>query len=152
VSAVTRLHPKLNAYVTLDLDSARKQAEMKHKIVGRRGADSPLLRAAAAIEALAPGRTVCQWRNESMISELLQTAEVAESQYQSGLQVFGLQWPATPNLVYSTLDEAMSVRVVEIIDRPPMTDNRWESCDWMDALSSFLPLSRIVVPFPLVSK
>ena len=54
VSSIKRLNPKLNAYVTSDLDSARKEAEMKHKIVGRRGADGLLFRVAPAIEALVP--------------------------------------------------------------------------------------------------
>jgi hypothetical protein len=49
-----RPNPKLNAYITVDLDSARKEAEMKHKIVGRRGADCLALLVAAAIDALAP--------------------------------------------------------------------------------------------------
>jgi Asp-tRNA(Asn)/Glu-tRNA(Gln) amidotransferase A subunit family amidase len=51
---IKRLNPKLNAYVTVDLENAREEAEMKHKIVGRRGADCLVLRVAAAIEALAP--------------------------------------------------------------------------------------------------
>src|SRR6516162_6042691 len=29
---IKRLNPKLNAYVTLDLENARKDAEMKHKM------------------------------------------------------------------------------------------------------------------------
>ena len=29
---INRLNPKLNAYVTLDLDNARKDAEMKHRM------------------------------------------------------------------------------------------------------------------------
>ena len=28
---INKLNPKLNAYVTLDLENARKEAEMKHK-------------------------------------------------------------------------------------------------------------------------
>jgi hypothetical protein len=38
------------------------------------------------------------------------------SQQQSGLQVFGLQWPATPNLVYSTLDEAVSAGTLDVTE------------------------------------
>src|SRR6516164_3433742 len=51
-----------------------------------------------------------------MINELLQTAKVTVCQKQSGLQVFGLQWPATPNLVYSTLDEAMSAGTLAVTE------------------------------------
>ena len=51
-----------------------------------------------------------------MMSELLQTAKVTVSQQQSGLQVFGLQWPATPNLVYCTLDEAMSAGTLDVTE------------------------------------
>jgi hypothetical protein len=51
-----------------------------------------------------------------MMSELLQTAKVTVSQQQSGLQVFGLQWPATPNLVYSTMDEAMSAGTLDVTE------------------------------------
>jgi Asp-tRNA(Asn)/Glu-tRNA(Gln) amidotransferase A subunit family amidase len=29
---IKRLNPKLNAYITLDLENARKDAEMKHKM------------------------------------------------------------------------------------------------------------------------
>ena len=32
VDRIKRLNPKLNAYVSLDLDNARKEAEMKHKM------------------------------------------------------------------------------------------------------------------------
>jgi ARG and Rhodanese-Phosphatase-superfamily-associated Protein domain len=51
-----------------------------------------------------------------MMNELLQTAKVTVSQQHSGLQVFGLQWPATPNLVYSTLDEAMSAGTLDVAE------------------------------------
>jgi hypothetical protein len=51
-----------------------------------------------------------------MMNELLQTAKVTVSQQQSGPQVFGLQWPATPNPVYSTLDEAMSAGTLDITE------------------------------------
>jgi hypothetical protein len=51
-----------------------------------------------------------------MMNELLQTAKVTVSQQQSGLQVFGLQWPATPNLVYSTLDEAVSAGTLDVTE------------------------------------
>jgi hypothetical protein len=51
-----------------------------------------------------------------MTNELLQTAKVTVPQQHSGLQVFGLQWPATPNLVYSTLDEAMSAGTLDVTE------------------------------------
>jgi hypothetical protein len=51
-----------------------------------------------------------------MINELLQSAKVTVSQQQSGLQVFGLQLPTTPNLVYSTLDEAISAGTLEVTE------------------------------------
>jgi hypothetical protein len=38
------------------------------------------------------------------------------SQQHSGLQVFGLQWPAMPNLVYSTLDEAMTDGTLDVTE------------------------------------
>jgi hypothetical protein len=52
----------------------------------------------------------------SMINELLQTAKVTVSRQQSGLQVFELQWPATPTLVYCTLDEAMSAGTLDVTE------------------------------------
>ena len=36
---IKRLNPKLNAYITLDLENARKDAEMKHKM--RKERDAP---------------------------------------------------------------------------------------------------------------
>ena len=51
-----------------------------------------------------------------MMHELLDMAKVTVSQQQSGLQVFGLQWPATPNLVYSTMDEAMSAGTLDVTE------------------------------------
>jgi hypothetical protein len=65
-----------------------------------------------------------------MMNELLQTAKVAVSQQHSGLQVFGLQWPATPNLVYSTMDEAMSagtLAVTEVSDEGSVPELKVES-------------------------
>ena len=49
-----------------------------------------------------------------MLNELLQTAKVAVSQQHSGPQVFGLRWPMTPMLVYSTMDEAMSAGTLDV--------------------------------------
>ena len=51
-----------------------------------------------------------------MINEVLQTAKVTVSQQHSGLQVFGLQWPMSPMLVYSTLDEAMSAGTLDVTE------------------------------------
>jgi hypothetical protein len=51
-----------------------------------------------------------------MMNELLQTAKVTVSQQHSGLQVFGLQWPMTPTLVYLTMDEAISAGTLDVTE------------------------------------
>jgi hypothetical protein len=51
-----------------------------------------------------------------MMNDLFQTTKVTMSQQHSGLQVFGLQWPMTPMLVYSTMDEAMSAGTLDVTE------------------------------------
>jgi hypothetical protein len=47
---------------------------------------------------------------------VLEKIEVANVQHAAGLQVLGLKWPSTSDLVYMTLDEALRDEAIEVVE------------------------------------
>ncbi len=50
------------------------------------------------------------------LSELLQSVQVAEPQEAGGLQLFGLRWESRNGLAYTTLDDALAAKTLDITE------------------------------------
>jgi hypothetical protein len=50
------------------------------------------------------------------LNELWQTVQVIEPQQDSGLQVFGLRWESKSTLNYTTMDEALAAKTLEVTE------------------------------------